>query len=94
MAAYLGRFTKQSAEVRDYDVDYTDYFVGRSDAPASFAVTVAAGITLVTSARTGNVVKVVLSDGVNGGQYKVTVRLTTTSGIVREIDFLVRVRDI
>ena len=94
MAGFLGRFTKQSAEVRDYDVDYADYFQGRIDTPASFIVTAAAGITLVSSARTGNVVKVVLSDGVDGNQYKITVRLTTSSGIVREADFLVRVRDI
>ena len=92
MAAILGRYVKQPDEVLDYDVDYTDWFSNRTDTPTSHDVVAAAGITLVTSARTGKVVKSVLSGGVDGEQYKITTRLTTSTGMVKEADFIVKVK--
>jgi hypothetical protein len=88
----LGRFTKQPAEVLDYDVDFTDFFEGRTDTPASFSVVAEPGITVIGSSRSGNVVKVLLSGGTDGTAYKVTVLLTTTTGVVREADFQVTVK--
>lgn len=88
----LGRFTKQPDEILDYDLDFTDFFEGRSDTPASFTVTAETGITVVGSSRTGNVVKVILSGGVSGTAYKITVLLTTSTGIKREGDFQVTVK--
>lgn len=93
--AILGRFQKQPDEILDYDVDYTEWFSNRADAPATvdpIAVTAEAGITVVGSSITGNVVKVILSGGVAGTKYKVTVRLTTTAGLVKEADFTVLVK--
>jgi hypothetical protein len=92
----LGRFVKQSGETLDYNVDFSEWMAGRNDAAASFTVTVDAGITLVASERTGNVVSVVLSGGTSGQQYKVTVRLTTNASnpITKEADFLVKVKDV
>jgi hypothetical protein len=94
MTTLLGRFTKQSTETLDYDVDFTDWFEGRTSTPVSFTVTAEAGITVVSSARSGNVVKVVLSGGTNGGKYKITVRLTTSDNLVKEADFTVRIKDV
>ncbi len=92
MATLLGRFVKQPAEVLDYDVDFSEFFEGRTDTPSSFNVTAQAGITVLGSSRSGNVVKVVLGGGVSGSQYKITVLLTTSSSIVREADFQVTVK--
>lgn len=92
MASILGRFVKQPDEVLDYDVDYTDWFTNRTDTPSSFAVVAETGITLDSSSRTGKVVKVVLSGGTSGRSYKITVRLTTSTGIVKEADFVVKVK--
>lgn len=91
----LGRFKKQSAEVLDYDVDFTDWIAERSETPDSQQVVADVGITVVAVSRTGNVVKVVLSGGTNGTRYKITVRLTTTpSALVKEADFYVTIKDI
>lgn len=89
----LGRFIKQPNEILDYDVDYTDWFAGRADTPSSHEVVVPAGITLQTTVRNGNVVKVVLSGGTVGQKYHITVRLTTTSGIIKEADFVITVKE-
>lgn len=92
MAAILGRYVKQPDEILDYDVDYTDWFSNRTDTPTSHAVVAETGITLVSSALTGKVVKTILSGGIDGEQYKITTRLTTSSGMVKEADFMVRVK--
>ena len=89
----LGKFIKQPNEILDYDVDYTDWFANRSDAPASIAVVVEAGITLVGSSLTGKIAKVALSGGTDGNTYTITVRLTTSSGMVKEADFQVKVKE-
>lgn len=94
MAAVLGKFVKQPSEVLDYDVDFTDWFANRADTPSSFVVTAEAGITIDGSSRTGNVVKVILSGGVSGAKYKITVRLTTTNLLVKEADFVVLVKEV
>ena len=92
MASILGRFVKQPDEVLDYDVDYTDWFTNRTDAASTFTAVAEPGIVVDSSARTGNVVKVVLSGGTANAQYKVTVKLTTSTGIVKEADFIVKVK--
>lgn len=94
MTALLGRFTKQSTEVLDYDVDFTEWFSNRDDEPTTFAVVVQTGLTLETSMMNAAVVKVVLSGGTDGETYKVTVRMHTTASLVKEADFTVRIKDV
>lgn len=94
MTAILGKFSKQPGETLDYDVDFTDWFQGRSDAPVAHSVTTDAGITKEADSRTGNVVKVTLSGGTSGEKYKITVLLTTNASppLVKEADFIVSVK--
>lgn len=94
MATILGKFIKQPAEVLDYDVDFTDWFSNRTDTPSTFEVTAEAGITVVGSSISGNIVKVVLSGGASGTRYKTTVRLTTALSLVKEADFQVLVKEV
>lgn len=89
-----GKFEKQPAEILDYDVDYTEWFGDRADTPESYVVVVPVGITKVSDALTGNVVKVVLGGGTAGTKYKITVRLTTASGLVKESDFELKVKEV
>ena len=91
--AVLGRFVKQPSEVLDYDVDFSDWFDGRADTPSSHTVIAETGITVVGSSRTGNVVKVVLSGGTAGTKYKITVRLTTNTFLVKEAEFVVAIKE-
>ena len=94
MTAVRGKFNKQPAEILDYDVDFTDWFTNRTDSPASHIVVAETGITVVSGTRTGNVVKVILSGGTDNASYKITVRLTTTAGLVKEADFTVKVKEV
>lgn len=90
----LGKFVKQPTEVLDYFVDYSEWFSTRDDTPSSVATTAETGITHVSSTIIGETVRVVLSGGTDGQQYKITVRLTTAGGLVKEADFLVRVKEV
>lgn len=94
MLSATNTYTKQSTETLDFDVDFTDWFVNRSDTASTHTTTADTGITVVSSTLSSNVVKVILSGGTNATRYKVTVRLTTSSGVVKEVDFFVRIRDI
>ena len=89
----LGRFVKQPNEILDYDVDYSAWFVGRGDTATAISITTEPGIVLTGYSLVGTMAKVVLSGGTDGVKYKITVRLTTSSGIVREADFSVAVKE-
>lgn len=89
----LGTFPQQPNEILDYKVDFSEWFAGRSDTPVSHTAEAQTGINIVSSALTGTVVRLVLSGGADGNKYKVTVRITTSDGIVKEADFAVRVRE-
>lgn len=93
----LKTFTKQPAEIQDYDIDFTQYLESMGgDAAESFTTEVETGLTLSNSLLTGGVVKVFLSGGTAGKTYKVTVRLTTGVGLVRrvrEAEIAIKVRE-
>jgi hypothetical protein len=86
------RFVQQPAEIISYDVDFGPWVTDRNDSVVSFIATAEAGIT-IESSRDANVVKVKVSGGTNGSQYKVTVRATTADGLVKEAEFSVRIKD-
>lgn len=90
----LARFTKQPAEVLDYDVDFNEW-IGE-DSIESFTVHIdpPTGLTLEGSSALNNVVKVLLSGGASGDKYKITVRATTVGNLVKEADFGLSIREI
>lgn len=90
----LGRFEKQPAEILDYKVDFADWFENRSDTPASFSTVIPTGLTEVTSSMTGTAVTLILGGGVAEQQYHVTVRMVTSAGLLKEADFIVRVKEV
>lgn len=94
MASILGRFVQQPNEVIDYDVDYTEWFSNRADTALLAVVVADAGINVDTYSLTGKVVRIVVSGGVSGQKYKVTTRLTTSAGVVKEADFLVTIKSV
>ena len=91
----LATYDKQPGETMDYDIIYTDFFSTRSDTPASVTGTVDAGITLVsTTLNVGTkTVKCTLLGGTSNVTYKVTVRLTTSGGIIKEDEIRIRVKE-
>lgn len=94
MAKLLGKFIKQPNEVLDYDVDFSEWFSNRTDLPASHVSFAETGLTIQSSQLSGNVVKVICSGGAADVAYKVTVRLTTTAGLVKEVDFQVKIKEV
>lgn len=87
---------KQPGETMDYDVLYADWFSTRSDMPVSVElVSVDTGITLfsITLNTTTKTVKIILTGGVVGVTYKITYSLTTSSGIVKEDEIVVKVKE-
>ena len=91
--AVLGVFTKQPAELMDYDVEFTEFLAGLNDSIQSFTVDADAGITVISSALNGNVVKVWCADGVSGTSYKITVTAQTVGGRIKQVEFKIKVKE-
>jgi hypothetical protein len=89
----LATFTKQPADVQDYDVDYSDWLAGFSDTGASATVAVESGITLNLYTLASGVVKVWLSGGADGSTYKITTTLTTTGGRTKQAEIRIKVKE-
>lgn len=94
----LGRYTKQPSEVSDYDIDFSSWL--RSDetlstTSATYACTTSedASLTVVDVSLSSAVVRVRLSGGADGEEYKVTVQTTSSSGRVDESEFKIKVRE-
>ncbi len=93
--ALLGTFTKQPREVLDVDIDYTAVLEGRVDTITSQTSEVSpAGLTLISTTREGNKIKVVVGSGTVDTVYKVTVLATTTAGLVYEDEVTVLVEEV
>jgi hypothetical protein len=101
----IGRFTKQPAETLDYDIDFSE-FLGPGDtlvssgsppvpSPLNVAVT-PAGMTLVNTFVTNNgtSIKQWLAGGTDGVRYKITLTVTSNNGRVKQVEFLVRVKEV
>ena len=95
----LGKFIKQPAELLDYDIDLSKWLTS-GDAPSTATVaitclTLASDAALLNPTKTvsSTGVKVWLSVGTNGYDYKVEVNTTTTGGRVTQDEFIVKVRN-
>lgn len=94
----LGRHVKQPAEVSDYDIEFSDWL--RVDETLA---TTSASVECLTSSDDSlavddasaslAVVRVRLSGGLAGEEYKVTTLTTSSSGRVDESEFKVKVRE-
>lgn len=90
------KHTKQPGEKRPYYLSFQQFFDEHPDeSPADPVVIVTnPGITVVSTARQGAIVKVVLDGGTDGEKYKVTVQLPTTpSGYKVEAELFITVKD-
>lgn len=89
----LDIFPKQPAEVMDYDISFVRYLEAINDTVANVMVTAQAGITLLTHSLSAGVVKVWAAEGTNQRRYKFTIRLTTSGGRLKEVEFLIKVKE-
>lgn len=90
----LGKFVKQPADVQDYDFDFTEYLSSQGDTAASHTASAESGITILSSSMSSGVVKVFLSGGSDGNQYKITATVTTNGGRVKQGEIVVKVKEV
>lgn len=89
----LGTFTKQPVEVKDYDLDYSEWLVAADTVEAAEVTVEPAGLTVGYVFTQDKKIKVWLSAGTNGTVYKLTVTMTTADGRVKQDEFKVKVKD-
>lgn len=100
----LGTFYKQPAESLDYDVDFSEFLTdgdtlvssGNPPVPSPLNVAVTpAGLTLGPTfvLDSGTTIKQWLSGGTDGAKYKITLTATSNAGRVKQVEFVVRVKD-
>lgn len=99
----LGKFTKQPAETLDFDIDFSEFLsdgdslvtVGDPPVPSPLDVVVSpVGLTLgLTIVVGGSVIKQWVSGGTDGQKYKITLTATSNAGRVKQVEFIVRVKE-
>jgi hypothetical protein len=99
----LGRFYKQPAETLDFDIDFSQFLsdgdslvsTGNPPVPSPLDVAVTpSGLNLgPTFVLNGKTVKQWLSGGTDGVKYKITLTVTSNAGRVKQVEFVVRVKD-
>lgn len=91
----LAKFTKQPADVQDFDIDFSEWLGGflPVDTAFSHTVVVETGITLGAHVLSGDVVKVWLSGGTDGVTYKITATVVTTGGRTKQAEIAIKVRE-
>ena len=90
--AVLASITQQPQDVRDYDIDFSEWFPP-GDVVTSATVTVDQEGLTVTRAVQHPRVKVWVRDGVAGVSYKITVVAFTNDGRAKEVELRVRIKD-
>lgn len=89
----LGTFTKQPVDVKDYDLDYSEWLVAADTVEAAEVTVEPSGLTVGSVFTQDKKIKVWLSAGTNGTVYKLTVTMTTADGRVKQDEFKVKVKD-
>jgi hypothetical protein len=76
----MDTFEQATTDTQDYDINFNRYLTGLSDTGVSSVVTVDPGITLISSVLTAGVIKLWVTGGVDGQEYLISIKLTTTGG--------------
>lgn len=88
----MNTFTKQSTELLDYKLDFSEWLAG-GDTISSTDETIPDGLTLDKKVTDSTMVTLFIKGGTDGETYKVTSKVTTTSGLIKEVDFQIKVKD-
>ncbi len=87
--------TKQPADQLDFDVDFADWLPkGATILTVEVTVDVPTELTVLSYQNNSPIVKVWLADGLTGKAYKVTVKVATDLGHIKEKEFRLRVKEI
>lgn len=95
----LAKYEKQPAEVKDYDIDYSEWLGPVADTVASTTAIVTSVTEAVPTLEIDSIeastttVKLWVSGGTGGVSYKVTVQMTTAGGRLDESELVFKVKD-
>lgn len=88
----LASITQQPRDVRDYDIDFGEWFPPDDTVISATVIVYPLGLT-ATYAIQAPRIKVWLQDGVDGASYKVTVIAYTNDGRAKEVELKVKIKD-
>lgn len=92
----LGTQKKQPNDVLDYDVDFSEWLTGGDTIYSQVSTLDIDGELLIDTSAIligGLVVKNILSGGVSGKKYKVTILMISVEGLRKEVEFYVKVKE-
>lgn len=95
----LAKYEKQPAEVKDYDIDYSEWLnpvvdtVSSTTAIVTSVTEAAPTLEIDSIMESSTTVKLWISGGTAGVSYKVTVQMTTTGGRLDESELVFKVKD-
>lgn len=90
----LGNFSKQPVEVKDYDIDYSEWMTAGDNVESVVVVVAPTGLTVESVFVNDPRVKVWLSGGSDATQYKLTVTMTSADGRIKQDEFKIKVKDV
>jgi hypothetical protein len=96
----MDKYTKQPADIQDYDLSFVDWLAAQSDTGQSIISTVISGpdsvatITSPAPTLSAGVIKVWVTAGTDGASYKITATLQTVGGRRKQHEILVKVKEI
>lgn len=90
----LGNFTKQPVEVKDYDIDYSEWLTSGDNVQSATVTVVPTGLTVDAVYINDPRIKVWLSGGTDGTAYKLTVTMTSADGRIKQDEFKIKVKDV
>jgi len=90
----LGNFSKQPVEVKDFDIDYSEWLTAGDNVQSADIVVSPTGLVVDSVFINDPRIKVWLSSGADGTQYKLTVTMTTADGRIKQDEFKIRVKDV
>lgn len=90
----LNTFTKQPADVLDYDIEYVGFLSPGDSVLSGVATVEPAGLVVQTPIKVGTTLKLWISGGTHGTKYKVTVTATTALGRTKQDELLFKVKDV
>lgn len=88
----LKTYYKQPAETLDYTLDYNEW-LSRSDVITTSVVTTVPNDLIIAKISSDRGITLMVSGGTNNTIYKITVKATTFTGLVKEDEFNIRIRE-
>lgn len=95
----LQTYEKQPAEVKDYDVDYSQWLAPMNDVLVDAQTSVedmaggASTLVIDNTFITETMVKVWVSGGIDGHKYKITINASTEGGRTDQSELVFKLKD-